>query len=242
MPARKSIKAFDFAPGRILAGKYEVMTRLGRGWEGEVYLIRERATGIERTAKFFFPQRNPRDKAALFHATKLHALRHCQAVIQYHTQDVVRFRGEDITFLVSEFVEGELLYTFIRRQRGGRLAPFPALHLLHALARGLESIHGMNEYHGDLHTENVMVQRYGLGFELKFLDMFNWGSPTTENMRHDVVEAVRVFYEALGGQRHYAQQPAVVKAICCGMKRTLILKKFRSAGQLRYYLETLEWS
>ena len=242
MPARKIIKSFDFSPGRILAGKYEVMTRLGRGWEGEVYLIRELATGIERTAKFFFPHRNPRDKATLFHATKLHALRHCQAVIQYHTQDVVCFRGDDITFLVSEFVEGELLYTFIRRQRGARLAPFPALHLLHALARGLESIHGMNEYHGDLHTENVMVQRYGLGFELKFLDMFNWGSPTRENMRHDVVEAVRVFYEALGGQRHYARQPAVVKAICCGMKRTLILKKFRSAGQLRYYLETLEWS
>ncbi len=242
MSARNSIKAFDFLPGRVLANRYEVASRLGRGWEGEVYLIRELATGIERTAKFFFPHRNRRDKAALFHANKLHALRHCPMVIQYHAQDTVRFRGEDITFLVSEFVEGEILYRFLKRQRGGRLPPFPALHLLHALAKGLESIHGTNEYHGDLHTENIMVQRYGLGFELKFLDMFNWGSPTKENMRHDVVEAIRVFHEALGGPKHYARQPPEVKTIVCGMKRSLILKKFRSAGELRYHLENLVWT
>ena len=50
-----------------------------------------------------------------------------------------------------------------------------------------------------------------------------------------------MFYEALGGQQHYARQPPVVKSICCGMKRSLIVKKFRSAGGLRYHLETLEW-
>jgi hypothetical protein len=32
-----------------------------------------------------------------------------------------------------------------------------------------------------------------------------------------------------------------VKAICRGLKRTLILKYFRSAGQLREHLETMEW-
>ena len=127
MPAR-TIKAFDFPTGRILAGRYEVMSRLGRGWEGEVYLIRELATGIERTAKFFFPHRNRRDKAARFHATKLHALRHCPTVIQYHAQDTVQFRGQSITFLVSEYVDGEQLSKFIRRQRGGRLPRQAASH------------------------------------------------------------------------------------------------------------------
>jgi tRNA A-37 threonylcarbamoyl transferase component Bud32 len=242
MPTRHAIKAFAFPAGKVLAGKYEVVGRLGRGWEGEVYLVRELATGIERTAKFFFPHRNPRDRVALFHANKLHRLRHCPIVIQYHTQDAITFRGQSITFLVSEFVEGQLLYKFLKRQRGGRLMPFAAVHLLHALAAGLESIHAAGEYHGDLHSENIMVQRYGLGFELKLLDMFNWGSPTRDNMRHDVVEAIRVFYEALGGQRCYARQPAEVKAICCGMKRSLILKKFRSAGLLRYHLETMAWN
>jgi hypothetical protein len=32
-----------------------------------------------------------------------------------------------------------------------------------------------------------------------------------------------------------------VKAICRGLKRSLILQNFRTAGQLREYLETIEW-
>ena len=57
MAAKKSaqrITSFDLAPGRILVRKYEVLSLLGAGWEGEVYHIRELATGIERTAKLYF--------------------------------------------------------------------------------------------------------------------------------------------------------------------------------------------
>ncbi len=36
--------SFNLSPGRILAKKYEVVSLLGSGWEGEVYLIREIAT------------------------------------------------------------------------------------------------------------------------------------------------------------------------------------------------------
>ena len=239
---RSSIRAFGLRPGDMLGDKYEVVHRLGRGWEGEVYLIRELATAIERAAKLFFPHRNPRERAARFHARKLHRLRHCPIVIQYHTQDSFSFRGDEIRFLVSEYVEGELLDGFLKRQPGKRLRAFAALHLLHALISGLEDIHASGEYHGDLHSENIIVQRYGLGFDLKLLDMFNWGSPTSENRRHDVVEAIRVFHEALGGYRHYASQPPEVKAICRGMRPALILERFRTAGQLRHHLETMQWS
>ena len=45
------IDAFDFVPGKVFAGQYEIIARLGAGWEGEVYQIRERTTGIEKTAK-----------------------------------------------------------------------------------------------------------------------------------------------------------------------------------------------
>jgi hypothetical protein len=53
---------------------------------------------------------------------------------------------------------------------------------------------------------------------------------------------IQLFYEILGGQRYYARQPAEIKAICCGLKHSLISKKFRTAGQLRAYLETMEWA
>jgi tRNA A-37 threonylcarbamoyl transferase component Bud32 len=204
--------------------------------------VREVATGIERAAKFFFPERNPRNRTATFYAKKLHKLRHSPIVIQYHTQETVRWRGTPISFLVSEYVEGELLSEFLARQPGGRLTPFQGLHLLHALASGIESIHHMREYHGDLHTDNVVVRRFGLGYNLKLIDMFHWGPARKETIHDDVVDLVRILYDALGGQKHYARNPPEIKAICCGLKRTLILKKFRSAGQLREYLETMQWS
>ena len=235
------VDAFNFKPGRVLARKYEVIEPLGAGWEGEVYRVLERVTGIERAAKFFYPHRNVNDRAAKLYAKKLHKLRHCPILIQYHTQETILYRRIPVTCLVSEYVEGELLTQFLQRQPGKRISAFPAVHLLHALAKGIEGIHNLREYHGDLHTDNIIVQRYGLGFDLKLVDMFHWGATRQENINEDVCDLIRIFYDALGGQKRYSKQPQAVKAICCGLKRGLILKKFRSAENLREHLETMEW-
>lgn len=235
------IDAFDLQPGHAITRKYEVIDKLGAGWEGEVYHIREISTGIERAAKLFYPQRNIKNKTALIYARKLHRLRHCPIVIQYHTEEVIRYRTVPITVLVSEFVEGELLSNFLRKQRGGRLSPFQAVHLLHALAVGMEAVHHAGEYHGDLHADNIIISRYGLGFDLKLLDMFHWSFPKRENIQDDICDMIRLFYDALGGQRHYSKQPDAVKKICCGLKRSLILKRFRNTAHLREYLENMVW-
>jgi serine/threonine protein kinase len=235
------ITSFNLPAGRIVARKYEIISLLGSGWESEVYLIRECTTGIERTAKFFFPHRNPYDRALKFYARKLHKLRKCDIVIQYSTQDTIIYRKIPISFLVSEFVEGELLSTYLARQPGKRLQPFQAVHLLYALAKGIECIHSVGDYHGDLHSENIIVQQVGLEFELKLLDMFHWGAPSAENIRVDVIDLIRIFYDALGGKKHYAKLPKEIKDICCGLKKSLIEKKFRTAGKLRDYLETMYW-
>lgn len=237
----RRITEFGFEPGQILAGKYEIISQIGAGWEGEVYLLRECSTGIERAAKFWYPHRNRQNRAARFYAKKLHKLRHCPILIQYHTQETIVYRDLPVRFLVSEFVEGELLSHFLARQPGKRIPVFQALHLLHALATGIEKIHNLREYHGDLHDENVIIRRYGLSFDLKLVDMFHWGPASPENIHEDVCNLVRIFYDAIGGAKHYAKQPVEAKTICCGLKRSLILKKYRTAGQLRQYLETMQW-
>jgi tRNA A-37 threonylcarbamoyl transferase component Bud32 len=239
----RDIESFDLVPGRSLARKYEIVSRLGGGWEGEVYRIRERRTGIERAAKLFFPHRNLRNKAAKFYARKLHKLRDCPIVIHYHTEETVLIRRIPITVLVSEYVEGELLTDFLERQPGGRLHPFQGLHLLHALVKGIECIHRLREYHGDLHPGNIIVERYGLSFHLKILDFFHWESaPKREGYQDDLVYLIHLLHQALGGARFYARQPNVVKSICCGLKRSLILAKFPTATHLRQHLETMRWS
>lgn len=235
------IDSFNFRPGRVIARKYEIIEPLGSGWEGEVYKICERGTGIIRAAKLFYPHRNLRDRSATLYAKKLHKLRHCPILIQYHTSEEIMHRRTPITVLISEYVEGEKLSEFIRRQRGGRLPPFQALHLLYTLATGIEPIHHAREYHGDLHTENIIIKRYGLGFELKVVDFYHWSAPKRENIQSDIIDIIRVFYDVLGGPKHYSRQPDYVKAICCGLKHSLILKKFSSLSRLREHLLSMEW-
>ena len=245
MAAKKSTKrisSFDLAAGRILARKYEVLGLLGAGWEGEVYHIRELATGIERTAKLYFPHRNLKDKSAQLYAKKMHDLRHCPIVIQYSTQEVLLVKGLPVTVLISEYIEGELLSQFIARQKGKRLSAFMALHLLHTLARGMACVHDLGDYHGDLHSDNIIMQRYGLSFDLKLVDLFSASGSIRENIQSDTVDLIHIFHEALGGAKHYASHPKEIKDICCGLKRSLILKKFKTAGQLTHHLETMQWS
>lgn len=236
-----NIASFEFQPGRVLARKYEVLSCIGRGYEGEVYLLKERTTGIERAAKIFFPHRNQGNKALHFYAKKLHKLRECPALIQYHTCEVLQHRGQEVFFLVSDFVEGESLPHFLRQQPGQRLDPFQGLHLLHALAGAIEGIHRRGEYHGDLHAANVIVRRHGIGFEVRVLDFFHWGKPSLEHARDDLCDVIRIFYDCIGGQARYYRQPPEVKAICLGLKRSLILKRFKTVTQLREHLETMSW-
>ena len=236
-----NIDTFDFRPGRVLARKYEIISLLGAGWEGEVYKILEITTGIERAAKFFFPKRNLRDRASKFYAKKLHKLRQCQILIQYHHQETITYRNAPISFLVSDYVEGELLSDFIARQPGKRLGICDGLRLLYDIASGIECIHQQREYHGDLHDNNIIVRKYGIGFDIKLLDMYHWGAAKPSNIHNDVFELIRIFYDIIGGKKHYAKHPPEIKAICCGLKRSLILKKYRKAGQIRQYLETMNW-
>jgi len=239
--ARVKIEAFDLKPGCLIAGKYRILSKLGGGWEGEVYRVEETRTRIERAAKLFYPKRNPRGRAARIYARKLHRLRYCAMPIQYHTDESFTFKGASITALISEYVEGDLLSEFIARQPGKRLLPFEGLHLLHALATGMAEIHQAGEYHGDLHSENIIVSRHGLSFELKLLDLFHLDDTKTENRRTDIIDLIRLFYDSLGGKRHYARQPAAVKEIICGLKQGLILGKFRTMVQLKRHLESMSW-
>ncbi|MGI9013310.1 MAG: protein kinase domain-containing protein [Phycisphaerales bacterium] len=237
-----AITAFNFPPGRVLGGKYRVERKLGGGWEGEVYEVIEERTGIRRAAKAFYPQRNERDRAVRIYARKLEALRSCSMVIHYHHSETITFRKTRVTLLLSEFVEGELLSTFVRRQPGRRLPVFPALCLIHALIRGVEEIHAAKEYHGDLHAGNVLLKLHGVCFDLKVVDFYNWGRPTAAHLRDDVIDVIRLLYDAVGGKAKYASHPPAIKAICCGLRRDLIARKFPTARALREHLETFEWT
>jgi tRNA A-37 threonylcarbamoyl transferase component Bud32 len=240
-PSKKP-RRFDFPPGRFISDKYQIEELLGSGWEGEVYRIVERRTGIRRAAKFYYPHRDPTGKAAIAYARKLDALRHCPILLQYHHQETAYVHRRKIAVVISELVDGKKLSEFLHEQAGHRLSSFEALHVLYVLAKGIAPIHARGEYHGDIHDDNIMIRRQGIGFEVKLLDFFDLGKPTHAKIEKDVLNLIEVFLEIVGGRATYARQPKVVKEIIRGQKDTLILQRFQSAGDIQRHLETLQWS
>jgi len=232
---------FDLQPGQTLGRNYFILEWLGRGWEGEVYKVEERRTGIVRAAKIFYPIK--RTKASWLHkyARKLYTLRSCPIVMQYHHRDIARVGRVQAEIMVSEFIEGILLSDYVIQQPGKRLPPFEALHLLYSLALGVEQIHYLGEYHGDIHTKNIMVRRRGVRFEVHLIDFFDLGRSSGYRIRQDVYDLIAVLYDIIGGADRYRTAPAIIKQIVKGRKHSLIRQQFKTAGQLRLALENLAW-
>ena len=233
---------YELQIGRMLGRNYRVLEFLGKGWEGEVYKVEERQTGIVRAAKLFYAHRYAKNKKpSVIYAKKLYELRHCPVVIQYHNQDIAIVKKEITDFLISDFVEGEVLSQYIEKQKQARLPIFEAMHLFHALVQGVEQIHFHGEYHGDIHTDNIIVQRKGLGFEVKLIDLLHLGKSSNQKIQTDVYDLIQVLYEMLNGDKFYAKLPIHIKHLILGRKKSLISKKFKEAGHLRLYLDNLDW-
>lgn len=232
---------YDLKNGKALGRNYRVLDFIGNGWEGEVYKVEERKTGIVRAAKLFYRRRSNVESPHIHYAKKLFKLRSCPIIIQYHFQDVVNIDQKKVDFLVSDFVDGEVLSNYIYRQRGKCLLPFEALHLMYALVQGVEQIHFLGEYHGDIHSDNIIIKKRGLGFEVHLIDFLHLGKPTKAKIQQDVYDLINIFYEMLGGAARYRHCNDNIKQVIMGRKHNLIRQYFNMAGHIRLYLENLDW-
>ncbi|MEJ8640629.1 serine/threonine-protein kinase [Streptomyces sp. MS1.HAVA.3] len=144
--------------GQLIAGRYELMKRLGRGGMGEVWAGRDRALRRNVAIKLLvLDDTVPPDLPARFEREAVAGaqINHPNAVALYD-----RGVHEDLLFLVMERVEGGTLAEHIRD--GGPMEIARALEIAQAICSALVAAHRAQVIHYDIKPQNVMVTPDGL--------------------------------------------------------------------------------
>jgi serine/threonine protein kinase/dienelactone hydrolase len=148
-------------PGTKL-GAYEILSPLGAGGMGEVYLARDPRLDRNVAVKIL-PERFEKDHTALSRfereAKAVAALSHPN-ILEIH--DLGNDQG--ITFVVTEFLEGETLKARIRHSK---IPIDTALKIAADIVAGLAAAHSKGVIHRDLKPENVFLTSDG---RVKILD------------------------------------------------------------------------
>lgn len=153
--------------GRVIAGKYRVLRKLGEGGMGAVYEGELEGIGQRVALKFLHQNFQMESKGALRflnEAKGLARLSHPNTVsLHDFGQD------EEGHFYISmEFVEGVDLRAFLEERT--RLPPAEAIEIILQAADALGDAHGKGLIHRDIKPENIMVRRRARGLFVKVLD------------------------------------------------------------------------
>lgn len=153
-PGLKSSPPDELA-GRLLDGKYQLLTRIGAGGMGAVYQARRVHIGDEVAVKVLHAQYVTETSAVERFRREARAaamLRHPSIVAIY---DFGEARGNDPAFIVMELVEGISLRALLQRER--RLPPERAVALMREICAGVGAAHRHQVVHRDLKPDNVIV-------------------------------------------------------------------------------------
>jgi hypothetical protein len=152
-----SIDNARFTPGTTLAGRYRIVSLLGRGGMGEVYRADDLKLG-QPVALKFLPETLSTDGATLarFHR-EVRVARQVSHRNVCRVYDIGEIDGQH--FLSMEFIKGEELASLLRRI--GRLPADKAVEIARQLCAGIAAAHDNNVLHRDLKPANVMIDSDG---------------------------------------------------------------------------------
>jgi serine/threonine-protein kinase len=154
-------------PGpQLLADRYLLQSRLGRGAMGQVYLAKDKKFDTRNVAVKTVRQDilNSDDLEEGEAITRFEREAQAAASIQHpNTVSVTDFgeTNEGIFYLVMEYVEGETLHRLLRRE--GTLPVRRAVHLLRQIADGVDAAHDLGILHRDLKPANIFIMQKGKG-------------------------------------------------------------------------------
>ena len=150
--------------GQLLAERYFLEKRLGRGAMGQVYLARDNKFSTRRVAVKTVRQDvlNSEDLQEGEAIARFEREAQAAASIQHpNTVSVTDFgeTGDGVFYLVMEYVEGETLHRLLRRE--GTLPVKRAVRLLRQISDGVEAAHDIGILHRDLKPANIFLMQKG---------------------------------------------------------------------------------
>jgi tRNA A-37 threonylcarbamoyl transferase component Bud32 len=141
-------------PGKTVAGRYEILERIGQGGMGKVYKVSHAQLGKTFALKVIGENLAETDDAReLFYREA----RLASSVNHPNITSVVDFGEDDAlgVFMVMELVEGEPLAKMLHRET--RLGVRVACEIILQVADALHYVHGKGIVHCDIKTENILV-------------------------------------------------------------------------------------
>jgi hypothetical protein len=152
-----------FAPGTLLASRYRIISRLGKGGMGEVFRADDLVLG-QPVALKFLPEaaRGNMDLLARFQG-EVRIARQISHKNVCRVYDIGEVEGQP--YLSMEYIDGEDLGSLLRRI--GRLPADKATEFARKLCAGLAAAHAQGVLHRDLKPANIMIDSKG---ELRVTD------------------------------------------------------------------------
>ena len=150
-------------PGtRLLAARYLLEKRLGRGAMGQVYLARDqnlltRRVAVKTVRPDILSDEDLQEGEAIARFER--EARSAASVQHPNVVDVTDFgqSPDGVFFLVMEYVEGETLYHLLRRE--GTLNPQRVANIMRQVVAGVEAAHDEGILHRDLKPANIFIMQ-----------------------------------------------------------------------------------
>jgi serine/threonine-protein kinase len=146
-----------FAPGRIFASRYRIVSLLGRGGMGEVYRADDLRLGQPVAVKLLGLEDSGEARPAHQFVAEVRLARDIAHPNVCRVYDIGTADGWH--YLSMEFVDGETLASLLRRI--GRLPREKALDVAWQLCAGLAAAHEKGVLHRDIKPPNVMIDGRG---------------------------------------------------------------------------------
>ncbi|HUR97540.1 MAG TPA: protein kinase [Pyrinomonadaceae bacterium] len=169
---------FSMPGGQVLADRYRLEKRIGKGAMGQVYLASDtkfasRKVAVKTVRQDILNSDDLQEGEAI---GRFEREAQAAASIQHpNTVSVTDFgeSGDGVFYLVMEYVEGETLHKLLRRE--GTLPVKRAVHLLRQIANGVEAAHDIGILHRDLKPANIFLMQKGKSAGDGFIKVGDFG-------------------------------------------------------------------